>query len=148
MAFRFFCNVTNFIIRVRHTETRSQMILVWLTTVLLLYTLCLKTPPCYTCKQSYYSAFHKVVQRHFSGKVSKFTIFSWFCTPKIIKIGSIFALLFKAGVFRHSVSAWSIVEMTGHARLPHMSSSLCRSCFDGFGQPMAVIICNILGHLK
>jgi len=37
--------------------------------------------------------FHKVVCQHYSGEVGKFLllwfeIFSWFCTPKIIKIGS------------------------------------------------------------
>ena len=38
-------------------------------------------------------AFHKVVQRHYSGEVGEFTIFlceisSRFCSPKIINIGS------------------------------------------------------------
>jgi len=53
-----------------------------------------------TIQQAASDAFHKVVQQHYSGEVGEFTmfwceIFSGFCTPKIIKIGSFFAELFK-----------------------------------------------------
>jgi len=48
------------------------------------------------CSWEWHIASHSVVRRHYLGK---FTIFcceisSWFCAPKIIKIGSLFAELY------------------------------------------------------
>jgi len=67
---------------------------------------------CFANKATF--AFHKVVQRHYSGEVGEFTIFwckifSWFCTPKIIiKIGSFFAELFKIwDAFYALCTGWS-----------------------------------------
>jgi len=64
--------------------------------------------------------FHKVVRQHNSGEVSEFTIFwreifSGFCKPKLIEIGSFFAELFKlnkgTGVFLYTVyTDWPLSE--------------------------------------
>jgi len=54
---------------------------------------------CYT-KQTATFAFHNVVRQHYSGKVGEFINFwceisSLYCTPKTIRIDSVFTELFK-----------------------------------------------------
>jgi len=83
-------NSVNWTLQTRHTVGRGDM-----DTYFVMYRW---SKTLYTTNIATF-AFHKVVRQHYSGEVSKFTIFlcetfSWFCTSKIIKtIGSFFAEL-------------------------------------------------------